>query len=85
MLHHANIVPVYGVGCERGVHYYAMQFIDGRRWRQLIAENRSRQKKFEPQRHRGHREETRKQFRSLLCVLRASVVTSRPSSAASPS
>ena len=29
-LHHTNIVPVYGVGCERGVHYYAMQFIEGR-------------------------------------------------------
>jgi tetratricopeptide (TPR) repeat protein len=28
-LHHTNIVPVYSVGCERGVHYYAMQFIDG--------------------------------------------------------
>jgi serine/threonine protein kinase/Tfp pilus assembly protein PilF len=28
-LHHQNIVPVYAVGCERGVHYYAMQFIDG--------------------------------------------------------
>src|SRR5262249_49642835 len=28
-LHHTNIVPVYAVGCERGVHYYAMQFIDG--------------------------------------------------------
>src|SRR4029077_9793733 len=24
-LHHTNIVPVFGVGCERGVHYYAMQ------------------------------------------------------------
>jgi len=22
-------VPVYAVGCDRGVHYYAMQFIDG--------------------------------------------------------
>src|SRR5262249_28344456 len=22
-LHHTNIVPVFGVGCERGVHYYA--------------------------------------------------------------
>jgi serine/threonine protein kinase len=29
-LHHPHIVPVYAVGCERGVHYYAMQFIDGR-------------------------------------------------------
>jgi WD40 repeat protein/serine/threonine protein kinase len=28
-LHHTNIVPVYGVGSERGVHYYAMQFIEG--------------------------------------------------------
>jgi serine/threonine protein kinase/Flp pilus assembly protein TadD len=28
-LHHTNIVPVYSVGCERGVHFYAMQFIDG--------------------------------------------------------
>jgi eukaryotic-like serine/threonine-protein kinase len=28
-LHHQNIVPVYAVGCERGVHYYTMQFIEG--------------------------------------------------------
>lgn len=28
-LHHQNIVPVHGVGCERGVHYYAMQYIEG--------------------------------------------------------
>jgi serine/threonine protein kinase len=28
-LQHPHIVPVYAVGCERGVHYYAMQFIDG--------------------------------------------------------
>jgi WD40 repeat protein/serine/threonine protein kinase len=27
-LEHPHIVPVYGVGCERGVHYYAMRFID---------------------------------------------------------
>jgi serine/threonine protein kinase/tetratricopeptide (TPR) repeat protein len=30
MLHHPNVVPVFGVGCERGVHYYAMQLIEGR-------------------------------------------------------
>jgi serine/threonine protein kinase len=29
LLHHAHIVPVYGVGCENGLHYYAMQYIDG--------------------------------------------------------
>ena len=28
-LHHANIVPVYGVGEHQGTHYYAMQFIQG--------------------------------------------------------
>jgi tetratricopeptide (TPR) repeat protein len=28
-LHHTNIVPVYAVGCECGVHYYAMQLIEG--------------------------------------------------------
>jgi serine/threonine protein kinase/WD40 repeat protein len=39
-LHHTNIVPVYGVGCERGVHYYAMQFIDGQSMAALIRELR---------------------------------------------
>jgi serine/threonine protein kinase/WD40 repeat protein len=28
-LHHGNIVPVHGVGEHQGVHYYAMQFIQG--------------------------------------------------------
>jgi WD40 repeat protein/serine/threonine protein kinase len=28
-LQHQNIVPVHYVGCERGVHFYAMQFIEG--------------------------------------------------------
>jgi len=28
-LHHTNIVPVFYVGCERGVHFYAMQYIEG--------------------------------------------------------
>jgi eukaryotic-like serine/threonine-protein kinase len=29
MLHHTNIVPVYGVGEHNGVHHYAMQYIEG--------------------------------------------------------
>jgi serine/threonine-protein kinase len=37
-LEHPHIVPVYGVGCERGVHYYAMKFIDGRTLAAVIAE-----------------------------------------------
>jgi WD40 repeat protein/serine/threonine protein kinase len=28
-LHHTNIVPVFGVGEDNGVHYYVMQFIPG--------------------------------------------------------
>lgn len=28
-LHHTNIVPVYGIGEEDGVHFFAMQLIDG--------------------------------------------------------
>jgi serine/threonine protein kinase len=39
-LHHTNIVPVYAVGCERGVHYYAMQYIDGQALAAVIAELR---------------------------------------------
>lgn len=36
-LHHPNIVPVYSVGCERGVHYYAMQQVHGQSLSELIA------------------------------------------------
>ncbi len=36
-LHHTNIAPVYAVGYERGVHYYAMQFIDGPSLAEVIA------------------------------------------------
>jgi serine/threonine protein kinase/tetratricopeptide (TPR) repeat protein len=39
-LHHQNIVPVYSVGCERGVHYYAMQYIEGQTLASVIAELR---------------------------------------------
>src|SRR6478609_1865506 len=39
-LHHEHIVPVYAVGCERAVHYYAMQFIEGQTLADLIAEQR---------------------------------------------
>src|SRR5205823_6547365 len=35
-LHHPHIVPVYAVGSERGVHYYAMQLIDGQTLAALI-------------------------------------------------
>ena len=28
-LHHSNIVPVFGIGCDRGIHFFAMQLIEG--------------------------------------------------------
>ena len=37
---HEKIVPVHAVGCERGVHYYAMQFIEGQSLAALIADLR---------------------------------------------
>jgi WD40 repeat protein/serine/threonine protein kinase len=36
-LDHPNVVHVHSVGTERGVHYYAMQFIDGQTAGDLIA------------------------------------------------
>jgi serine/threonine protein kinase/Flp pilus assembly protein TadD len=39
-LHHTNIVPVFGVFCERGIHFYAMQFIDGNTLADMIASAR---------------------------------------------
>jgi serine/threonine protein kinase len=44
-LHHTNIVPVYFVGCERGVHFYAMQFIDGQPLSEVIRQMRRLEKK----------------------------------------
>ena len=38
-LHHTNIVPIFAVGCERGVHYYAMQYIAGRSLADVLAES----------------------------------------------
>jgi len=43
-LHHPHIVPVFSVGCERGVHFYAMQFIDGQSLERVVqARRRDRQ------------------------------------------
>jgi serine/threonine protein kinase/Tfp pilus assembly protein PilF len=39
-LHHTNIVPVYSVGCERGVHFYAMQYINGHSLSAVLAQLR---------------------------------------------
>ncbi|QEF97144.1 Serine/threonine-protein kinase PrkC [Stieleria maiorica] len=40
-LHHPHIVPVHSVGCDRGVHYYSMQFIDGQPLDKAISQLRA--------------------------------------------
>ncbi|MEM8946433.1 MAG: serine/threonine-protein kinase [Planctomycetota bacterium] len=35
-LHHPNIVPVFAVGEERGIHFYAMQLIEGQSLDQIV-------------------------------------------------
>jgi len=37
-LKHPNIVSVYGVGCERAVHFYAMELVDGQNLASLISD-----------------------------------------------
>jgi serine/threonine protein kinase len=39
-LRHPHIVPVYGLGSQRGVYYYAMQFIDGHNLAEIVADLR---------------------------------------------
>jgi serine/threonine protein kinase len=41
-LHHANIAPVYAVGCEGSVHYFAMQFIEGQTLAAVVAAMRDK-------------------------------------------
>jgi serine/threonine protein kinase len=42
-LQHAHIVPVYAIGCERGVHFYAMQLIEGLPLTTIISQQRQQQ------------------------------------------
>jgi serine/threonine protein kinase len=36
LLHHEHIVPVFGIGRDQGIHFYAMQFIVGRSLTEVI-------------------------------------------------
>src|SRR5262249_31512430 len=53
-LHHTNIVPVFGVGEQDGLHYYVMQFIPGLGLDTVLDElRRLRQPRGKPARTRG--------------------------------
>jgi serine/threonine protein kinase len=41
-LHHPNIVPIFAVGCDGGVHYYAMQLVEGRCLAAVLAQRRKK-------------------------------------------
>ncbi len=43
-LHHTNIVPIFAVGSEQGVSYYAMQYIEGGSLADAIAEKSAAQR-----------------------------------------
>jgi tetratricopeptide (TPR) repeat protein len=52
-LHHTHIVPVYSVGCERGVHFFAMQMIDGQTLAAVIEQLREMKAGKHPTKARG--------------------------------
>jgi eukaryotic-like serine/threonine-protein kinase len=41
-LHHPHIVPIFSVGCDHEIHYYAMQFVEGRSLSAMLHEMRHR-------------------------------------------
>ena len=47
-LHHTNIVPVFGVGEHEGVHYFAMQFIQGQPLNSVLHELKCRRQPEAP-------------------------------------
>ncbi len=47
-LHHTHIVPVFGVGCDRGVPYYAMQLINGHPLSEVISDLRKAPRRGQP-------------------------------------
>ena len=51
-LQHPNIVSVHAVGSDRGIHYYAMQYIDGSNFARLIDSLRNAKHRREETRRR---------------------------------
>jgi len=82
-LHHTHIVPVYSVGCERGVHYYAMQFIEGQTLAQAIAERGRMEETSPPPARRGSLDRARGGPEGLLLESRLQA-ESGPAKAGTP-
>ncbi len=53
LLEHPHIVPVYAVGCERGIHFYAMRFIEGQTLAEAFAVRQGGDGSLSPEGERG--------------------------------
>ncbi len=67
-LHHTNIVPVYDVGEEEGLHYYAMQLIHGQSLDKVIEELRQLKEEEE---ERGESSDTERSGGGIAARLRS--------------
>jgi WD40 repeat protein/serine/threonine protein kinase len=70
-LHHTNIVPVFGVGEDKGVHYFAMQFIQGQALNNVLHELKSRRQSGAPE--SGERAESASSAPAAACNLALTV------------
>jgi WD40 repeat protein/serine/threonine protein kinase len=81
-LHHSNIVPVYGVGEEDGLHYYVMQFIQGLSLEEVLAELRRLRRRSERSGNNGQSKDPQtKATREVSAAAVAQLLLSRRFSA----
>src|SRR5262249_52365263 len=78
-LHHQNIVPVYAVGCERGVHFFAMQYIEGQTLAEVIREVRRNAECRMPS---GNGPASSRHSRDTVAEARGSLATAYPTDSA---
>jgi serine/threonine protein kinase len=78
-LHHTNIVPVFGVGEAEGIHYYAMQFIQGQGLDVVLEEVRRLRS-----RKRGTAAEGQERARDLSISIAKGLLTGRFREAPAP-
>ncbi|MCI0459577.1 MAG: serine/threonine-protein kinase [Gemmataceae bacterium] len=71
-LHHTNIVPIFGVGEQDGLHYYVMQLIEGQGLDRVLAGWRQGQSE-----DRGSKIEDRRSNRTLSLDPRSSILDPR--------
>ena len=79
-LHHSNIVPVFDVGKHEGVHYYAMQFINGLGLDQVLIEIRRIRGADDDRSSVSPSLDRSPQFQSLLRNITGSLFSAEPSS-----